>query len=191
MQALTSDQIRQDCWNKSIHCLATSYIFQRKAKKYGDYLRYNSILGLIIPILIGSIAATYGASSPSLKWILIIAAPFSILQAIISGLALANKWEGNLSYSLESQTANRELSDKFKELAKYSANDINELQKKSELLFTIDNERTRQDEKVHFSDKENRKGMRYALMILQINCIICGIIPQRMNSTECTNCGKF
>lgn len=191
MQTLTSDQIRQDCWTKAINCLATSFIFQHKAKKYGDYLRYNSILGLIIPILIGSIAATYGTNSPSLKWALIIAAPFSILQAILSGLALANKWESNLSYSLESQTANRELSDNFAELAKYPPSDIYDLQKKNEVLITIDKERTKQDEKVHFSDKENRKGMRYALMILQINCAVCGHKPINMTPTECTNCGKF
>lgn len=183
----TLEQIRQDSWEKAIHCLATSYIFQQKSIRYGNYLRYNSILGLIVPLLLGAVAATYGANSDYLKLGLIIVAPFSVAQVIISGLALANKWEQNLSYSLESQTENRILSDDFKSIAKYPPSGLTEAQHKFDLLITKDNERTKQDEKVVFGDKENRKGLRYALMILQISCVVCQTKPLSMTSSDCTN----
>jgi len=187
----SADDIRQECWTKATHCLATSYIFQLKSKKYGDYQRYNNILGLIVPLSIGAVAGTYGSQTEHLKWALIIAAPFSIAQVIISGLALANKWESNLSYSLESQTENRLLSEDYKSLAKYPPEIYSDLKHKFELLTTKDNERTKQDEKITFSDKENRKGLRYSLMILQIQCAVCSVKPTSMSPTDCTNCGSF
>lgn len=185
------DQIRQDCWEKATNCLATSYIFQQKALKYEKFLRVNSILGIIIPLTIGAIASTYGNGSQYLNMSLIIASPFLIAQVVLSGISLINKWDHNLSYSLESQTANRILSDKFKKLAKYPSVNESEILQKFEILVKEDNERTRQDEKIKFSTVENRKGLRYSLMILKINCAICNVTPQNMEATNCTNCGKF
>ncbi|WP_241285517.1 mobilome CxxCx(11)CxxC protein [Chryseobacterium arthrosphaerae] len=186
-----SDQIRQECWEKATHCLATSYVFQQKAINYEKNLRINSMFGIIIPLAIGAIATTYGNNSNYLKTALFISSPFLVIQAILSGISLINKWDHNLSYSLESQTANRILADKFKNLAKYPPSDELELKQKFDILTTEDNERTKQDEKIKFSIRENRKGLRYALMILRINCTICNSTPQNMEPTQCTNCGKF
>lgn len=186
-----NDLIRQECWEKAIHCLATSYVFQQKAINYEKRLRVNTILGIIIPLAIGAIATTYGTNSEYLKISLLISSPFLVIQAIFSGISLINKWDHNLSYSLESQTANRILADKFKNLAKYPPIDELELKQKFDIFITEDNERTKQDEKIEFSTKENRKGMRYALMILRIDCTICNTIPQNMEPNQCTNCGKF
>lgn len=185
------EQIRQDCWSKAINCLATSYIFQNKALSYGKYLRYINLLGIIVPLIIGGIAMGYNEESEYLKYAVWVATPLSLIQLTLSGIALIFKWESSLSYSLESQAENRILSDEFRELARYPPNDITELERKYELLITRDNERIKQDEKVEFSSKENCKGMRYALKILQINCPVCGDTPKSMQATDCDNCGKF
>lgn len=118
-------------------------------------------------------------------------APVTIFQIVFSGISLVYKWDDKFSYSLESQTDNRILSEDFQNLAKYSAIDIHELEKSFVVLKAKDNARNVQDEKIHFSDKENRKGMRYALWIRQKECATCKTIPKSMKSTDCDTCGNF
>ena len=184
-------RIRQNCWEKAIQCLGTSYIFQVKAKEYAKYLKYITILGIIVPLITGGIAMGYGQYSQYLSYFLVIAVPLSIFQVILSSIALIYKWEDNLSYSLESQSENRKLSEDFKQLAENTSITSAELEHKFELFKTMDDARSKQDEKITFSSKENCKGMRYALKIFQIECAICKKVPIDMEPTNCDNCGKF
>lgn len=186
-----SDLIRKECWEKAFHCLATSYIFQKKAERLEKYLRYNTILGLVVPLFIGGVAATYGGNSNYLTLTLSVAAPFSIAQLILSGIALANKWDSSLSYSLESQSENRTLYESFQKLGKYPPTNDNELEKQFDIICIRDSDRTRQDEKVTFSEKENRKGMRYALWILRKECASCRLVPENMIASTCDTCGNY
>jgi hypothetical protein len=184
-------QIRQNCHKKAIHCLGTSYIFQEKAKRYARYLKWISILGIIVPLTIGGIAMGYGQYSQYLSYLLVIAIPLSILQLILSGIDLIYKWGDSLSYSLESQSENRKLSEEFHQLAKDTSIIGTELEHKFELLKIMDDARSQQDEKITFSSKEKRKGMRYALKMFQIDCATCKKVPIDMEPTSCDNCGKF
>lgn len=184
-------QIRQNCHKKAIYCLGTSYIFQEKAKRYARYLKWISILGIIVPLITGGIAMGYGQYSQYLSYFLAIAVPLSIFQVILSSIALIYKWEDNLSYSLESQSENRKLSEDFKQLAKNTSITGIELEHKFELFSTMNDARSQQDEKITFSSKEDCKGMRYALKIFQIECPICKKVPIDMEPTNCDNCGKF
>lgn len=185
------DTIRRNCWNKAIYCLGTSYIFQEKAKKYGKYLRWINVLGIMVPLLAGAIAMGYGQYSQYLQYFLIIAIPLSLAQVALSSLALIGKWGDSLSYALESQSENRKLAEEFRHLAENPPNDISVLEQEFRILNVRDDGRSRQDEKITFSNKEERKGMRYALKMLQLECAICKKVPIDMNPTNCDNCGKF
>ena len=185
------EQIRQECWDKALHSLGTSYVFSLKANTYKRGIRIITALGVIAPLLLGATAAAFGLNSNLTTLALVITAPITIFQIVISGISLVYKWDDQLAYSLESQTDNRIISDQFQNLGKYSATTITELEKQFEILKARDNARTVQDEKIKFSDKENRKGMRYALMILQRACVKCKEVPTSMTETKCDICGKF
>lgn len=185
------DQIRQECWDKALHSLGTSYVFSLKAKTFKNRLRIISVLGVIAPLFLGATVAAYGLNSSLTAFALVVAAPITIFQVVFSGISLGYKWDDQFAYSMESQTDNRIISDQFQNLGKYSAPDIVELEKRFEILKAMDNARTIQDEKYEFSDKENRKGMRYALYIRQKACATCNIIPNSMTPTKCTTCGNF
>lgn len=183
------DAILIECWNKALHCLGTSYVFQKKAEKYEKWIRYNTILGLIVPLSVGSMALSYGLQSPSFAYVIAVAIPLSTLQIIISGISLANKWDTKLAYSLESQTANRILYDKYTDLVKFGSNES--LQVDFNLIKAEDNARNTQDEKYTFTGKETRRGMRYALYIAQRQCAVCNEKPLSMDPTQCNVCGNF
>lgn len=185
------EQIRQECWDKSLHTLGTSYVFLLKANTFKKRIRFISVLGVVAPLLLGATAAAYGQNSIITTLALTITAPIVVFQIVFSGISLVYKWDDLFAYSLESQSDNRIISDNFKNLGKYSASDINELEKQFDILKTKDNARTIQDEKIKFTDKENRKGMRYALWIRQKECATCKLVPTSMTPTNCKTCGNF
>jgi mobilome CxxCx(11)CxxC protein len=74
-----------------LHCLGTSYIFSLKAKTYKTRIRIITILGVVVPILIGATATTYGQSSTVLTIAISITALLAILQAVLSAISLVNK----------------------------------------------------------------------------------------------------
>jgi len=185
------EQIKQDCWDNSLMTIGTSYVFTQKAKRYKIYIRTITILGLIVPLLLGALVAAYGQNSSILTIAIVITAPIAILQVVLSGISLVLKWDDLLAYSLESQTENRILFDEYQKLAKYSTTDILELEKQFYILKVKDNARTVQDEKITFTGKENRKGMRYGLYILKRQCATCNTIPQSMTPTDCNTCGNY
>jgi mobilome CxxCx(11)CxxC protein len=144
-----------------------------------------------VPLLLGGVAATYGSNSSVLIWALIIAGPISIAQLVLSGVSLVYKWDDLLAYSLESQTDNRQLSDSYQTLAKFPPADLNDLDSQFSVLKAKEEARNNQDDKVSFSDKENRLGMRYGLFIFKRKCEGCKEQPISMIPTKCGICGNF
>lgn len=189
--SIKEEQIRQECWDKSLHALGTSYVFELKTKFYKSWIRIITILGLVVPLLLGATVAAYGQKSGILGVAIAITAPITILQIVLSGISLAVKWDDQLAHSLESQTENRIISEEYENLAKYPPIEINELEKRFAIIKTKDDARIRQDEKISFSAKENRRGMRYALWIRKKECVTCKKVPLSMNPTDCETCGKF
>lgn len=188
------EQIRQECWDKAIHTIGTSYVFSLKANTYKKRIKIITALGVVAPLLLGATVAAFGLNSKLSSFILLVAAPVTIFQIVFSGISLVYKWDDLFSYSLESQTDNRIISDDFQNLGKYSATDISELEKQFEVLKARDNARTVQDEKINFSGKDKRRGMRYALWLRQRECTTCKKIPPSIKPTSCEfcdTCGNF
>jgi mobilome CxxCx(11)CxxC protein len=123
------DSILQDCWDDSLHSLERlTYIL--KSKIIGRYLKANNFMGIIIPVLIGGIVTSYGITIETLNKILFFASPFSLFQLVLSVLSLNNKWDDAYSYYLESANDNSQLSNDYKNLAKYPPLKLNELKSK-------------------------------------------------------------
>jgi len=182
---------RTDSWDKAIHSFGKSYIFGERAKFYKNWIRFLTFLGIIVPVLIGAVAAAYGLESSISKLIFKIALPFTILQLIISVIALVNKWSENLSYSIEATNDYGNLSEAFKKLGKNPPEEIRDLEHQFEILETKYTSRTEQDSKYSLKDRELRKGMRSALREFQRKCIGCNTVPLSIKSSNCEVCGNF
>jgi mobilome CxxCx(11)CxxC protein len=188
---IKEEELKIECWNRALMTLGTSYVFSKRVTKYKRLIRLITVLGIVVPLLLGGVVATYGTNSTILVLTLAIAGPISITQLVLSGVSLVYKWDDLLAYSLESQTDNRQLSDSYKHLAKSSSVDLNDFNFQFNILKAKEEARTNQDDKVSFSDKENRLGMRYGLFIFKRKCEGCKAQPISMKATQCGICGNF
>ena len=188
---MNEDQIRKECWDKALHALGTSYVFSQKLNFYKKGIRIITVLVLVVPILLGGTVMAYGSGSVILKVLIAITAPVVIIHLVLAIISLIYKWDDALAYCLESQTDNRIISDAYKSLAMFPPKDIVEMEKQFVVVKTKDDSRTIQDAKVNFTNKDNRKGMRYALWIFKRECPTCHEIPPSMVRTKCLTCGKF
>lgn len=185
------NNLRQDCWNDALHSFGTAYIYSKRSRKIGKLLKINNFLGIIVPVVIGGIVTSYNVSADALQIILIIAAPISVLQLILSVLSLTNKWDDSYSYYLESTNDNGQLSNDYTNLAKYPPDHKNDLKSKKDLIDVKYQIRNTSDTKYQLSDMEKREGMRYSLRKFQRKCAGCAVIPVDMKSTTCGVCGEF
>lgn len=185
------DAVKSECWNNSLQTFGYSYIFMRRAMFYRKWLRILSLLGILVPLIIGTAATGYGIDSDLLKALIYVSVPLSIIQIAISAFALINNWEDMVSYSLEAVAHYNMLSDQYKELA------TNDIKIPEDLIAEYNNLnihykfRSQSDVKYLVTDLEKRVGMRWALREFQRACVGCQITPISMDSTECPVCGKF
>ncbi|WCM43607.1 hypothetical protein MG290_14775 (plasmid) [Flavobacterium sp. CBA20B-1] len=185
------EQLRSESWNNSIQCFGKSYIFNKRAQFYSKWNRFLAILGIVVPLTVGATASGFGFESEILKNTIAISIPLSIIQLVISAFALVNNWNDYLSYSLEAVNDYNSLSDDFKKLGKNSPSNFGDFSKSFEILETRLKYRNESDSKYSFSERELRKGMRYALREFQRKCVGCQEVPLSMLSTPCEICGKF
>ena len=185
------ENVINDAWDNSLHSFGKSYIFSKRARFYMRWIRFVTILGIIVPVTIGATASGYGFNSYILKETITISIPLAILQLIISVFSLVNNWSDNLTYSIEASNDYNNLSDGFKKIAKSYTKNLTELSHQYEIINTKYTSRNDQDTKYVISERERRQGMRYALREFKRQCIGCNEIPVSLESTECSVCGRY
>ncbi|PVH26996.1 mobilome CxxCx(11)CxxC protein [Sphingobacterium corticibacter] len=181
---------REKCWNYSLQSFGKSYIFNNRARFYETWLRRLSLLGVIVPIMVGATAMAYNLDTPIFNYILALSAPLSLLQVLMSCFSLVNKWDDKYSYAIEAINEHDNLSEAFKKLATSNGKgDVSE--RKFEKLETRLISLNKNDSKQLITDRERRMGMRSGLREFQRGCAGCGEIPISMQSTKCPVCGEF
>lgn len=185
------DKILVEIWNKSLHAYGTSYLYERRFKMYRGLIRVLTFSGLAVPIAIGGIYMGYNSNQELLKWSLIIGGGIAVIQLLFSLLALTNSWSDSLSASSESKAANYDLFREFEQLTKFPPTNDDEILNKYSILTTIERAREQQDAKNPLSEKEQRRGMRWALRYFNRPCVTCGQIPTSMTPSNCDTCGNF
>lgn len=191
MNHYTLEDIRKESHNLALHTYATHYLYSRRQSRIEKWLRMITLLGFVIPVLIGGIVSSYGLESLASKWSLIVLTPLAVFQLVLSAISLVYRWEDKVSYYLESSISNRNLSQEFDKLGKYPNEDVKITEHQYELLMERNNNREEQDDKYPFTDKEMRRGMRYALRRFQRSCLGCNQVPVSMKPTGCDVCGHF
>lgn len=194
MQPLLTDEqietnIRNDAWNQAKQCFGYSYIFSKKALIFEKKLNYIKIVGLIVPFVIGTIAL--GGNSSVLNVLIYVGGALMIFQAIISFLAILNKWDEKYAYFIESKIDRGNLSEEFKQLSKIPSSELAELKSKYAIAKTKLSGRETQDAKFEVKEWELRMGMRAALREFQSQCANCQVKPSNMIPSDCDVCGNY
>lgn len=185
------DCLRQDAWNNALHSYGYGYLYALRSQNLNRKLNIITFLGIVIPILIGGIVTTYGLTSPILKYLLIITAPLSIIQLVISVWSIVANWNTSYAYYLETSLDNYNISSNFEKIGKYPPQSVKDLKTEMDKIIALRENREKQDNKYPLNEIEKRRGMRYALRKFKRSCAGCNIIPINMDSTNCGVCGKF
>lgn len=180
-----------DAWDKSLHAYGTSYLYENRYKRYKRYLNWLNFLGLLVPIVIGAALMGYGKTSSITEYALIVGTPLAIIQLVGSLAATATGWPDSLAYSSESKSSNYDLFRSFESFAKTPPSDDQSFVVQYSVLKTMEQAREQQDANHPTSAKENREGMRCALIYFRRQCATCGQTPTTMKPTDCDTCGNF
>jgi mobilome CxxCx(11)CxxC protein len=90
------DKLRINCHDNAFHCFGHQYIFDRRAQYYSKVVNLLKVLGVLVPAAIEATALRYGIDSNILKAAIAIAIPLTIVQSIVSTIAIIYKWDDKL-----------------------------------------------------------------------------------------------
>lgn len=189
-QPTTEDNLHIKSHEAKLHTFGYSKIFAKRVSKYSNSLNWITKMGFLLPGILGGYALAFGIDD-DFNNILYVFVPLSLIQFIFSLWASLSKWDDEYSYALEATSHYSLLNTRFKNLAEFSADTLEELKNSFVSLDTEFNQRSQQDVRHNIKDWELRYGMRTALREYRIECVSCHQTPLNHNSTNCDVCGNF
>lgn len=184
-----SEQIRKSCWELRFYSFGTAKIFEHRANKYNRRQKALTFLGISVPIAVGGAVLAFGSNAEK---ILIVVAPvagiLSVIQLLASTWSLVADWNGEALRSTRAVSNNHVLANRFDDLGKSPPTKL------TSDYPRVHDEYQRQhsdDSAVGVTDKEHRRGYRYALIQYGSTCKTCGDKPKNMQPTDCGSCGDF
>lgn len=185
------DAVRSDCWVRALQAFGTAHVFELRASKVGRLLRLVAFVGLMVPVVVGGFALSYGASFVALPVVIIVGSAIGIVQLAISLWSLVASWLESYAYAIESVISNKSLYLRFRDLGRNPPDGYSDLVAQFRLLQVEDDARREQDYKREISEPEKRRAMRAGLRELGRACVSCDKIPTDMNPTKCGVCGDY
>jgi mobilome CxxCx(11)CxxC protein len=188
MNNLTHKNLIAECWNKALYSYGTAQIFGKRATSLRKKMRITAFFGLVVPLLFGSVALSFGTKSPLLDVLLPITGIVVAGQLVMSLWGLIAKWDDEYGYSLASMKANTHLWHKWGKLAKNQQGDFQSVfDNLSEMYHNQDLEDTQKG----ITDKEKRFAMRSSLFQFKRECATCNKVPTSMKPSDCDTCGNY
>lgn len=182
--------IKQDCWDKALDAFAYCYIYSKKIEKLNYWLRASKLLGILIPVLVGGIVASYVTNKELIDFVVWLTSPFAISQLVLSTyLTVGGADEKVNSYSFKTAEYSL-LNSEFQNLARLGdEDDITDLQHKYNVL--VERERSVAKGNFEVSDNYKRMGMCAGLREYRRNCVACKKTPLAIKTSDCDVCGNF
>jgi mobilome CxxCx(11)CxxC protein len=179
---------RVHCWDRAVECFGTGRIFQLRAEQLAKSMRVLDFLGIVVPLLVGGIAASVGFESGILPYVLVLAGMASTIQLVGTGWSLVATWRERLNYARESSTDNLRMAERYETLAKQPSPLISPHDTELVLLDAERQTRTDRDNQQDLTDLEKRMGLREGLRQFRRTCVGCGKVPTLV-PTDCDICG--
>jgi mobilome CxxCx(11)CxxC protein len=67
-------------------------VFLKRSRKYTKLLRALSLVGIVVPLLIGGVVLGFGTDGSYLKTLIVIAAAAGIVQLVFSAWSIVYSW---------------------------------------------------------------------------------------------------
>ncbi|WP_447527594.1 mobilome CxxCx(11)CxxC protein [Vreelandella sp. TE19] len=180
--------IIDSCREKEFHAYGTIRIFEKRARNLQVRRTWITFLGIVIPLVVGSIVLAFGTLTAALPYLLTFAGVVSTIQLILSTWSIVSRWDEKYDYAIESVRDNTYLYNKFKALAERPPNDLDvkffELTKENERRESADITK-------HITDKEKRYANYLSLKYYNKPCHVCNEIPKTSKPSKCDGCGNF
>lgn len=184
-------QLRLDSWERALHAYGTCKLLRLRARRLGRNLSLLTYMGLVIPLMAGALALSYGVDFFLLPLVLAIGVAAAIIQLLVSLWAATHHWARSYADSLVSASANEKLFDSFERLAKDPSPQLADYRQTLDVLKNADDSQRQHDEQHAISEKERRYGMRAALFKRRAPCAGCNLVPRNLKPSECEVCGDF
>lgn len=189
---MTLIEFKKICDDHMFWCFGTSAIFQRRERKLKSRREWITYLGIIGPVIIGSVAGAFGkdwkvAGFEALPILIFVASIVGVGQITLSVWALVAKWDDSYNAAQESIRANTALYNRFKHLRDFTTENF------QDELKELREENSRQethDLKQSISEEEKRYAYHESMRYLGLPCRSCQVIPPGLPSV-CNSCGNW
>ncbi len=187
---MDNSKIIEDSWNRCLFCFGTAAILNNKIRKLRLGNKLIKFFGLGIPLIIGGVVTSFSLNASFLPILLIVLGGFAVIQLVLSLWSLIDGWDNKIEVFSESKVKNSDYYDQFKTIASNFDSDTTKYESLYKELKIYDDIQRKSDEKICFSNKDKRFGMRAGLFQLQKECVSCKKIPDIKKPTKCSVCGK-
>lgn len=168
---------------QSIHCMATSAMFDRRARSLKSWLSFLDYWGLGLPLAVGGLALA-GIKLSSVAFAA--AGLLALAQSLMFLWAITKRMPDLLESAAEGRRVNREHAEQYDAFAKTPPSPEEWIRLEAQRAS-----QSAQDEKAGLTDEEKRYGMRVALRQYKWKCATCRQVPTAMAPSGCETCGKF
>ncbi len=189
------DARRRELMQMAVNSWGTGVILESRTRRYQSLLNASSLLGFILPVVVGATTMTFGAKWASLEDMVYIVGILAGIQALISAILIFFRFDDRLRVAQDSSSLNKALAPRCDALAKNVALPEEVFSVSHAALMAECRSQELFDEKLGFSEKERRMGGRSGLRRFSLKCGVCGITPlsdnAKIDGSKCKSCGDF
>lgn len=186
---MTESEIKEKAKDYEFYCFGTTRIFEKRASSLKFLRTLITFLGLITPIMAGSIFLSFGTHEKLTPYLIAIAGIAAAIQLALSTWSIVARWDESYEYAVESLRSNTELYNSFKSLPEEK--DSARLLERYQQLKALYEARELKDLGQNIKDKEKRFANFESLKYYKQKCQLCGSIPISQKPGKCTACGNF
>lgn len=185
---MDKENIIKLCRDKEFYAYGTTRIFERRASKLQRLRTWITFLGIVTPLIVGTIVLAFGVDGKFLPYLLGVAGLVGVVQIVLSTWSLVSRWDEQYGYSIESARDNTSLYNEFKKMAEHPPKDLDERFSKAVEQYEA---REFRDIAQNISDKEKRYAARESFKYYQEPCPVCNNVPRTSKPSKCDGCGNF
>lgn len=178
--------LQEHCRNKAFYAFGTTKIFEQRLQKLDNRRNWITYLGILVPLLIGGAALSFGT-----EWLPLVIIPAGILgciQLALSAWSLVAKWDDKHAYALSAIQAQTSLFNSWDRLAKRPPTDLDA---QVSALDAEDQRQEQADLTQNLAPPEKRYAMLASLYHFGKACARCGRTPTSLKPPKCDTCGNF
>ncbi|MGC8343627.1 mobilome CxxCx(11)CxxC protein [Pantoea ananatis] len=184
--------IRKDLNHTIFLAYGTARIFDKRMRALDWKRKTVTFLGVLVPLMIGGSALSFGLSAAFLPILITIAGILTLIQLAFSLWSLVAGWDRSYSDCIASVKENTSIYNQAEKIVKKIGHiDKSLLESLYEELKEKYERREQGDLSLVVNDKELRFANRMACFHYKKECHICKKVPAALKAGNCDGCGNY